>query len=348
MRALPTRLLPLALVALAAACNGTGSSSQTTPTATTALAVCQAATTAQADRRAACQGATPSAQQLWRTSGTAFCQAVAREVAAGRATFDATQAPACQAALAALDCDAAARAGSAPGAGLGVAGCAAAFGGAVPDGDACVDDVDCATGFCTAAWTGTCPGICAPRGASGVSCLDRPCAAGLVCDFTAGGICRTPSAPGGPCPCGADAWCDTGGATPVCRTLQQSGTCPGPWACAPGLACAGSPATCRLPASEGTACLPAVGGCAPGLACDPLSQTCRPAPVVGQSCVVTVGTATATLACQDGWCDAGGTRQCRALGADGQTCRTDVECRGRCDATTLRCVGASGLACAAP
>jgi hypothetical protein len=273
---------------------------------------------------------------------------VAREVAARRTAFDPARASTCQSAIAALDCETAERAGSAPGAPLAVPDCAAAYAGAVQDGDACVDDLDCATGFCTAAWVGTCPGICAPRGAAGVSCLDRPCAAGLACDYTAGGICRVPSPAGGSCPCGADAWCDASGSTPVCRTLQQSGACPGPWACAPGLVCAGSPTTCRLPAAEGTACVPAAAGCAPGLACDPVSQTCRTAPGVGQSCVVAQGGTTVTLACQDGWCDTAGTKLCRPLGADGQACRSDVECRGHCDATTQVCTGGAGLACTAP
>jgi hypothetical protein len=316
-----------------------------------ALELCGAASTAQLDKLAACQGASAAAAATWKTAAAAWCQALAGEVAAGRATYDPAQGTTCSTALPSLTCDAAATAGSLPGAALTLPACAGAVAGAVAAAATCFDDLDCAADdYCTASATASCPGTCAPRAALSTSCLDKPCAAGLACDFASGGVCRTASAPGGPCPCRADAYCDGTGASPLCQALKVASTpCSGSFECAPGLLCAGAPSLCQPPAAPAATCVPTAPGCAPGYVCDPNAKTCQPEPIAGDLCVVTVPPSTTfTLLCLDGWCDTAGTLHCQPFKAEGASCGSDLECRGHCDPVSSTCTASAGLACTAP
>ena len=238
---------------------------------------------------------------------------------AGRARYDVVAVARCTAIIANAPC------GQFFGA---VEGCAVPFTliGTVAEGDACVTDVECASGLCDDPPGCGNSGVCRAAPAVGDSC--DPLAADPECILPAecmGGICTAPtfSHPGDAC---------TGG-----------GSCPGSE-----LDCWGG--TCHAPADAtivglGAACT--IDGqvqCAPGLVCpNAIAPTCQPGDVaVGGACT----DATPEQCTNGAWCNGG---VCTALPGVGSDCSTTYRCAGaaRCGCPTNATCMMSEYVCSA-
>lgn len=284
-----------------------------------------------------CLKANPAIVTQLLGSGAGFCTDRQREIDAGTIHYDAAAGATCNAAIQTLDCSVLSSQG-----GFTVPpACDAALVGQVANGGQCWDSADCATGYC--GWdlsTGTCPDTCRPFVAAGGACPGgEGCADGLVCD---GGICKTPSGPGLPCPCRDDLWCDASGATPVCRAFLAQGASCDPLAslCNGLTTCVGAPATCQPWLGVGATCATTADRCGIGYVCSDASSTCVSVPALGDAC---------TDLCVGSWCDVfSQTPTCKALLADGATCNPilfGLDCAsGSCNASA-RC---ERLSCAMP
>lgn len=217
-------------------------------------------------------------------------------VSDGNAAFDATAATACLEALSNVDCSEKSWTLS------GVpASCAAAFSGSVPDGAACIDDVECSPGsMCIIDSTTTCQGTCTP--ASGGPCrTSADCPSGQAC-------ATVPGSGAGP------GFWGSGTCFPVKPPGVNSGDpCGAPVECAPGLYC-GAAGLCAADVGAGTRC----GGfdgprCASGLACAPsddgTTNTCMPEAKLGDPCT-SLFQCGAQYAVSDLICDVAGTHTC--------------------------------------
>lgn len=264
-----------------------------------------------------------------------FCSQLSKEVAAGRVSYDGTNAGACLTAYQSLSC-------------IQLAGssvslepaCAGILTPHVAAGGSCYDDADCIGGECNE--SETCPGKCEAYLAAGADCgvmIPGHCGPGLEC---IDGACGTPSQVGGPCPCADGLWCDISDTTypaGVCKAKQTSGTCdPNEDQCEFGYVCAG---TCQPPVGPGGDCSASpylLCGFFTGYYCG-TDNKCTALPVVGQSC---------TTACSLGsYCDAT-TKLCTAAKQLGDACSLATPCALglECDAgATNRCVS---LFCLAP
>lgn len=152
---------------------------------------------------------------------------------------------------------------------------------------------------------------------------------------------------GGACPCQAGFWCEMVdlSQTGTCKAVLTAGaTCEG-WSCAPGLICAGEPATCKALAGEGDACTPADGPteCGEGYHCDTTTKKCVSDPSVGSACA-------SDVFCLNAYCDETTTPSapvCKALVADGGACTDDEQC-GSFSCTSGKCDAAGDGSCLAP
>lgn len=259
------------------------------------------------------------------------CVAMEAEVAAGRLAYRGDRAKACIDAWKVITCEAI---------DAGVPECAGVLVGTVANGNACLDDFECADGQCLVG--ASCPGICtAYVGLNGVcSAAGAQCAQGLLCDPNNRCIATTPPAKQGQAcatgGCEAGLYCDPGPKT--CAPKKKSGSCAGaPDACAVGYACVGG-GSCVVYSGRGERC-GQDAECGWGWAC--IDGACGPAPAIGSPCASSVGGATCT---RGAYCDRAGTpATCRAQKAGGATCTDYVECAsyactaGKCDAERRVC-----------
>ncbi len=253
--------------------------------------------------------------------------AAVKAVSDGKAQFDSTQAKMCLTALFNLDCAVDFLTAPPP------APCAAAFAGSVPDGGACIDDVECPGGsMCIVTSTTTCEGSCRP--ASGGPCrMNSDCPPHQFC-------AAVPIQ-------GAGLW-----GSGVCEAIVPPGgngeDCGMPVQCASGLCCTGgpAPAVCLAcgSASTGATCSKFAGpACASGLACvesdDALTATCMPPAKLGEAC-------TSLFQCgvqytsSDIICDESGTHTCVHRPSTGPC--IVVNRTNTCDPATSYCEATSG------
>ena len=279
-----------------------------------------------------CLKANPAIVTQLLGSGAGFCLDRQKEIDAGKIQYDATQGAACNAAIQTLDCSGL----SAQGGFTVPPACQASLSGQVGNGLQCYDSADCASGFC--GWdlaSGTCPDTCRPFIQAGGACDGAGCASGLVCDGPFGAqTCKAPSGAGGACPCQDNLWCDTSGATPVCRAfLSQNAPCdPQNSLCNVLTTCVGTTPTCQPWIGVDAACDPAADRCGIGYTCSGVSNKCVSVPGLGEPC---------TTLCVGSWCDfLSPTPTCKALLADGATCNPVLQgfdcASGSCTASS-RC-----------
>lgn len=213
------------------------------------------------------------------------------------------------------------------------------------EGDACVADDECVTGFCDFSATNECYGNCALEPApvgEGESCSNAPCADGLVC------VTKS----------------DFSGEECVQRGGQQVGeNCSfGSGACADGLVC-GLGSCTEIPTlkADGESCNLDDELCTPGFVCANLEQTadgglsgtCSAPIAQGESCGQTFQCAVG-LYCESQEGQPGGTCQptltegdaCDPDGADG--CGGDLECVADPGGTTGTCQAPDSQQCVIP
>lgn len=197
-------------------------------------------------------------------------------------------------------------AGAGPGAGAG-GGTSAGAGGAEqagaagepsvkePNGTACSDEADCASGFCVedVCCDASCGAACSSCRAASTGMADG------VCGFVQSGTDPDDDCDESSAVCGRDGHCDGAGA---CRFKGVDEPC-GDESCSAGMY---SPA----------AYCDGAGACA-----QPASISCGNYPCQGTLCAVTCNP---SVQCPDGlWCDSG---SCRAKKPNGGGCNDDVEC----------------------
>jgi hypothetical protein len=171
-------------------------------------------------------------------------------------------------------------------AGVVPAPCSAAFTGQAANGQNCLDDVECANGWCT--YGTACPGTCTAFTAINAPCqANAECGPGNACAWNgAAGVCEaaTYAGAGHPCssaPCAPGYYCDVTQQTPTCSAQAGQGqSCvPLPGSCAAGLGC-GTDAYCHPLAGEQQSC--AVAQCSFDLFCSSAAKCV--VPVAGQEC----------------------------------------------------------------
>ena len=316
--------------------------------------VCNNVFTKQISLMTTCLHANPEFINAIIGSQQVFCAAMQKEINLGLVTYSPTQGQACTAAVNAMTCAAifGSEGVSTP------AACDAALVGTVANGtgtaNRCYSSNDCANGFCT--WelaSGTCPGLCTAYAGLGNACASSVCADGQTCYSVSGTpVCTAvTSTAGGACPCGGGLWCDGSGASPICRApLAQGASCTSSsQACATGLSCVGTPATCQPTVGLGGTCTPGAEQtvCGLGYTCDPGTNKCVSYPKTGESCA-------GTFVCIGAYCDfTVASPICKALVADGGACNSSLfgsDCQsGSCSAGTPHvCVAGSSSICSPP
>ncbi|HTP52209.1 MAG TPA: chitobiase/beta-hexosaminidase C-terminal domain-containing protein [Anaeromyxobacteraceae bacterium] len=236
------------------------------------------------------------------------CAVEGNEVTAGRATFNAANAAACESAVTGETC-AELESGNIPSV------CTGVIAGAVANGGSCYVSFDCASGTCNST-TSTCPGTCVAYATQGQSCASADCAPGLVCSSTL--TCVTPSGAGGACPCAEGFWCNSadksGGSTGTCTAQQTSGACAvSNDQCALGYVCASATLTCLPFVGSGGSCTASSDVCGYGYLC--VSGTCQSWPGAGSPCSISAPY------CLDSFCNVFATSPtCTAYLANGASC----------------------------
>lgn len=187
--------------------------------------------------------------------------------------------------------------------------------GQLPEGAACVFDDQCATLWCDLDDATGC-GACRTAPREGESCLDAPCARGLVCSATS--VCVQARTPGAPCT--AEDVCPP---RTTCVVQGDGGT-----------------GTCTIDAQSGAACsydnsLPACD-LYDGWYCDPSALTCA------QLSWANPGEPCSNLADEPRLCKAGSCIDgvCCKRGSEGNPCggEKDADCEGH-----LQCIGGACL-----
>src|SRR5512133_1517077 len=213
-------------------------------------------------------------------------------------------------------------------------GCAlAALPGNVAVGGDCMDEVECAGGYC-AFTAGTCPGTCAPPAGVGEDCFVAPCGAGLKCTWQATAptsVCKATVTVALGEPCDELNLC-TDGATCLWDGAALDDLCTAPRAasepCYADADCA-FPLFCVNVPEVGGTCLPMVDAGASCLAatcntlldsCDPASGSCAPLPLAGQSC------AGSRRCARDAYCAADDL--CKPWPTEGESCAAAWRCGG--------------------
>lgn len=280
---------------------------------------------------------TAAAPKYFVTDGFNTASAAVTAVGKGTAQFHAADATTCLTALSNLDCSFDAWSlPSIPGP------CATVFSGTVPDGAACIDDVECASGApCVVASTTTCEGTCNPS--SGACRMDTDCPANQYCD----GV-----------PWQGPGFWRSGACNPIVPPGAAAGdVCGMPVPCATGLNCFGGPAPARCEPPGGVGVGEACGtepasnlpGCATGLACitsdDGTTQTCMPEAKLGDPCT-SLFQCGAQYLFNDLICDVNGTHTCVRRPSTGPCVL--VQGINSCDPTVGFCDGAPGAAMCKP
>jgi hypothetical protein len=304
--------------------------------------LCQNSLTDDRNLLTTCLHANPDYVNAFLTSGVFDCTIIGKEITAGRVAYNATQASACSAALGSLTC--ALFTSDTP------AACASVLTGTVANGAPCYIDEDCATGTCNST-ASTCPGTCQAYAQLNQSCATASCAPGLSCDATQ--TCKAESAVGGPCPCQTGLWCDSSGASPVCKAaLALGASCStANDQCNALTMCAGTPATCQSFVGLGASCTPGSSPfdslCGIGYLCDSVTSKCVSFPKVGEAC------GTSNPICIASYCDQLATQKCVAYKKIGDACSYPLDilaCEpgSTCDAATSKCKASAPLICQAP
>ena len=322
MRILMTTTVTL-VACLAAGCSG--SDSTTKGTAADLTAFCQTYVTAYVNYLVTCG----RHDRAFVTSVlSTVCAPEAKEVAAGRVTFDTSKTAGCLAAANALTCS------TLPwqvGASLEAA-CSGLATGTVAPGGTCYSSDDCVGGSCTSSST-TCPGACKAYVAVGGNCAGNVsgCIKGSYCDQD---TCTVPGAQGATCGvihhslCADDLYCDG-----TCKARKTSGACANYNVCATGTVCANSVCTATVGAAGD--CSASDDLCKDGFYC--VAGKCSATPALATACDP------ANDHCIDGYCDSG-TSKCTLRLADGSSCTASTQCNsfdcnssGKCAASSKSC-----------
>jgi hypothetical protein len=302
--------------------------------------LCQGSLTDARNLFLTCLHANPDYVNSIITSGLYDCTATAKEITAGRIVYNSTQATACAAAIGSVTCTDFIT--PTP------AACDTVLTGQVANGAACYLDEDCSTGWCNST-ASLCPGTCQPFAQLNQSCASVQCAKGLSCDAQ---VCKAESPANGPCPCQAGLWCDSSGASPVCKAALALGASCSTTddQCNALTKCAGTPATCQSFVGLGASCTPGTSPfdslCGLGYLCDSVTNKCVSFPKVGDTC----GPETI---CIGGYCDLALTGKCVAYKKIGDACSAvdffACEPGSTCDLTgTGKCVKSAATTCQAP
>jgi hypothetical protein len=303
--------------------------------------LCQNSLTDSRNLLTTCLQANPDYVNAIITSGVFECTTIGKEITAGRVAYNATQASACAAALGSLTCSL--FSSDTP------AACASVLTGTVASGGACYLDEDCATGVCNST-ASTCPGTCQAYAQLNQSCATATCAPGLSCDAL---ICKAESAVGGPCPCQTGLWCDSSGASPVCKAALALGASCSTASdqCNALTKCAGTPATCQSFVGLGASCTagssPFDSLCGIGYLCSSVTNKCVSFPKLGEAC------GTSNPVCIASYCDQLVTQKCAAYKRIGDACSWPVDilaCEpgSSCDSVTSKCKASAPTTCQAP
>ncbi|MDP1824278.1 MAG: hypothetical protein Q8L48_13575 [Archangium sp.] len=254
---------------------------------------CTDAITAQADHYGACGVYSPAGLAEQRAGQLARCNSaggISAAYADGRATFDATAAASCLAAVRNMTCT-----NTSP---PGYESCYAVFPGVVPLGGSCYSSTDCTSaGYCNTSMT--CPGQCVARVA-----LGQPATRDEQCPANAqayGGVCVARIALGQSC-------APTGGVTDS-HYCVDGATCDASDLCVT--------RTPTLLQGNGQPCNTTTLECGVGLNC--IAGTCAPYVTAGNAC-------DSVRRCQwDLSCNAANV--CAAPAAAGATCGSGTGCR---------------------
>jgi hypothetical protein len=303
--------------------------------------LCQGSLTEARNLLVTCLHANPDYVTAFVTSGAFDCTTLAKEIAAGRVVYNATQATACAAAIGSATC--AVFDTPTP------AACATVLTGQVANGGSCYLDEDCSTGWCNST-ASLCPGTCQAFAQLNQSCASVSCAPGLACDSA--NTCKAESAANGTCPCQAGLWCDSSAASPgTCKAPQTSGTCKpaNSGQCGVGYACVGAAGseTCQSLVGLGGDCTAGAALCGLGYSCDAGTHKCVSYPKVGETC------GSSSPICIGGYCDVVGTQKCVAYKKIGDACTYPIDilaCEpgSTCDQATSKCKASASLTCQAP
>ena len=288
---------------------------------------CTSLLTAEAKVASQCVG---GAETLWaaQLGNASVCSEISAAVAAGRATFDSTQAASCLSAVAAVNCATFATGGTEP------AACSGALKGTVAGGGTCNSTLDCASpDVCVGVGVnGSCSGTCkAPIAADATCGTPTPCVAGYECTGTPATCTAIPPAATAGQPC-----------------LYDSATMMAAPGCQAGLACDLTTFECVTPVVEGKTCETGHGTCVAFTYCDPTSKTCKQDPAAGGRCGTVKGQDAIGCLGQT-YCktigDGSTAGTCVALIASGSECQYGVECAsGQCNRTDAG-TGTCGASC---
>ena len=251
-------------------------------------------------------------------------------VAAGRLSYNGSNAKACLDAIANETCDRTDADGRAP-----IIACNTFFRATRNDGEACFGDEECVSQQCVfsqTSQTGTCLGNTPPDTAPamiGQTCNPvSGCVDGAYCDsfdecvalVAAGQPCTTASE------CAYGLGCSGVTGTRTCKALPAMGQpCPEGLCRDEGLYCS-SAMTCQRVGLPPTTCT-STTQCSPYYPCDTTAGQCKQGPAIGQPC-------SGSQRCfADGtFCDTASTFTCVAERANGQPCTSELHCQsGFCD-----------------
>lgn len=233
-------------------------------------------------------------------------------VEGGNASFDPSQASACEDALGQLACEELADTAD-------IEPCGHVWDGTLPDGDSCAISTECSSGFCD-------PGGCDPA----VSCCTGLCVSIDDSGVPIGGDCSIDD-------CATDGYCDFDAVPATCRALVAlEGAC-SEGQCTGGLYCRitdpdiGTGVCSDLP-GEGEPCDPDYPACARADNwCDPADDTCRPLAAVGEPCDEATDNCVAYA-----WCSPDG--ECVARPSEGEPCEDWPPCMGDLECVDDTCV----------
>jgi hypothetical protein len=288
----------------------------------TLSAFCSAFMTANSAILARCLG---GAASVWATEVPAqySCASLEAAVAAGRVTYDGSQAASCLDAYPTLSCSDLL---------VGPPACTGPLGGTIANAAACFTDGDCGgADYCSGAAHGTaaCQGTCAPLLAAGAACsASEECVSG----FTCGGNPSSPTCISDVHPL-ANKGESCAALPPTMPSIQ----------CAPGLSCELHTTVCEPTVADGAACTPGQGLCETFTYCDPTTMTCKAYAGSGGVCGTTP--AQETMGClPQTWCKMQSpmdpTGVCSPLGGAQAACSGDYQCiSGACvrEACTAPC-----------
>lgn len=282
------------------------------------------------------------------------CDQVTKAVAAGRTTYDASQASACLSYLHGLSCVAFASRDEADNA------CKHALQGKVDPGSQCYDDVECKAGSFCKKGAVSCPGVCKLYASGGASCSDASgdrCLSGYSC---VGGTCTQDVGSAATCSTGANAahcgpglyckYANPNDLTGTCAAQLTSGTCKNLYGdCADKYACTGwtianKAGSCAAAKQPGDACTPGANECNLLYYCSTATSKCVIWNETGGECGLLGQKEFAP--CVHSFCDANppiswnGT--CQAPLAAGASCTKDEQCGdgAACAGTPKVCVRA--------